>query len=536
MGVVWTVSTGLRVVLRNIGYGLGAQAWSALLGLAAMPLLVSCLGAEGYALLGLNLSVIMLAATGDLGVGRAVGKFIAEDPDRREKNDRYVAVGLALSLATGAAGAALLTALAPLVVEYVFGVAGADRAEAVAAFRATAAALPAVLLRILLTSALVSRAELGKLSAAGVVVDTLKTALAAAAAWAGAPLAWVVGAYGAAAYVHVALLAAAVYVGRGAIASPALLWDGAIARRLLGFGGWGTAATLAQQALVELDRWLVGALVSLEALGYYSIARDICLRQAYIPHNVLRAYFAAFSREALRDPESFGRTFRQAQAVLGLLSLSLGATLAALGEPLLAAWFGPESAARAGLAMAPLALGYAVAACGQGAAMAVTVAAARPAELAKLTLTTLAAYAVVGVTAMAAGGALAVAACFLSAQLGWGLLVERWVCRRIDGAPPLATLWLERAAMAAAAAAVAVAGGWALGPRIGGLGAALGVVGLTYAGAISAGAAALALVRRTTRRPSGEAERERRTGAGGASSRWEGPGGNRLVRTISKVS
>lgn len=493
-----SLSRGLRAVLRNVAYGLGAQGWSALLGLAAMPILVARLGVESYALLGLNLSVMMLAATGDLGVGRAVGKFIAEDAADRARNDRCVAVGLTLSLVFGLAGAALLAAAAPLIVERVFGVGEAGLQAACDALYVTAATLPAVLLRILLTSVIVSRAELGRLSASTALVDTIKMGLAVAAAWAGAPLAWVLAAYGASTYLHVALLGAVVYVGRRALASPALGWDGATARRLLGFGGWGTAATLSQQALLETDRWLVGALTSLETLGYYSIARDLCLRQAYLPHNILRAYFGAFSGAARQAPEAFGRTYRQAQRVLGAAALPLGGTLIWFSSPLLTAWLGDAGAGAAPAALA-LAPAYAVASCGYAPSTAIFAGAGRPATLARLTSAGAAVHALGATLGVLAWGATAAGWSLLAVQTGLLIAMQAWLARRAPGAPSLRDSGFEWLVMAATAAVVTSAFGAPLAGRVEGLVGTLAAMALAYLAALAATAGATAVLRR--RRP-----------------------------------
>ena len=66
-------------IVKNVGSGLLAQAWTALLGLIALPILVRGLGAERYGLLALSLALIGFAAVADLGVGRAASKYIAED-------------------------------------------------------------------------------------------------------------------------------------------------------------------------------------------------------------------------------------------------------------------------------------------------------------------------------------------------------------------------------------------------------------------------------------------------------------------------
>ena len=105
-------------IIKNLGSGLLAQAWTVLLGLVALPVLVRGLGAEHYGLLALSLALIGFAAVADLGVGRAASKFIAEDYERNEtgRTERFVRTSLTVSVVSGLIGTVVLLLLSPLLV------------------------------------------------------------------------------------------------------------------------------------------------------------------------------------------------------------------------------------------------------------------------------------------------------------------------------------------------------------------------------------------------------------------------------------
>src|SRR5436309_15697062 len=103
-------------IVKNVGSGLLAQAWTALLGFFALPILIRGLGAEHYGLLALSLALIGFAAVADLGVGRAASKFIAEDYERGEigRTQTFLKTALTVSVSMGALGTVTLLLFTPV--------------------------------------------------------------------------------------------------------------------------------------------------------------------------------------------------------------------------------------------------------------------------------------------------------------------------------------------------------------------------------------------------------------------------------------
>lgn len=474
--------------LRDAGAGLGAQSWATLLALGAMPLLVAELGPEGFGVLSLNLGLLNLAAVGDLGVGRAMSKYVAGAD--RSQTDRYFRVGAALTLAFSIPAALGLWAAAGPLGRMVAGneVSQAATADTIAAFELTAWGLPAVLVRILLVGLLVGKGRVGALSWMSALADTVKIALGVGAALSFGSPAAVVGAYAAAAYLHAALLARGCFGGAEPLAAVRIGWDRQVVRQLLRLGSWGTASTLLRQALLQSDRWLLGWLTSLEIVGYYSVARELAARLAYVPHHVCRAYFAVFGRLYASDRPAAARAYHQARTLTAAATVGLAAGLALFAEPLLRAWIDPLTAAHAAGLLQLLAPAYLADALGQVPATAILAGAGEPRITALLWGAALGGYLALGAAGSAwfawaspetsaAGLAVGLAISCAAASGGAAL----WIERRLGGAASSARglALLLGAVMAAAAVALPIR--LLAGPYLDGLIATLAAMALAYA-------------------------------------------------------
>jgi O-antigen/teichoic acid export membrane protein len=64
---------------------------------------------------------------------------------------------------------------------------------------------------------------------------------------------------------------------------------------LIGFGGWVTVSSVVGPILVYLDRFMIGALLSMAAVAYYAVPYEIVIRLWIIPTSIGAALFPVFS-------------------------------------------------------------------------------------------------------------------------------------------------------------------------------------------------------------------------------------------------
>ena len=117
-------------------------------------------------------------------------------------------------------------------------------------------------------------------------------------------------------------------------------------RRIWRFAGGTTANTLLWLLLSELDKFVVSAMLPLEAFGYYMLGWRIaaCLGVASTP--VSTAFFPAFSRQvAARDERRLAELYHQASQLTSVLVIPAALTVIFFAKPLIFAWTGKQDVA-----------------------------------------------------------------------------------------------------------------------------------------------------------------------------------------------
>ena len=342
---------------RNTALNLLGLGLPLVVALIAVPILLAGLGTDRFGLLGLGW--MFIALSGEIGFGRAGTRFVAEALG----GGRGQAIGRILRMTTGAqlvlgvlAGGAL-AALASWLTRSVFGVPAELSSEAHTAFLLVAATIPAAMLAGVLRGALEAAQRFDLVNLVRFVVSAASYLLPLVALWAGWGLVGVMallflGRVGAA--VAYGTLVARVFAHALHRESP----EGPGLRELLGFGGWVTASSLATPVLVYLDRFLLGALVSVAAVGVYTAPYELVTRLVLIPGSLAATLFPAFStlRGMGRGGELAALMGRASRYVLG--SVGPAATLLAVGAvPILSLWLGTGYAPEGAVALRILGLG-----------------------------------------------------------------------------------------------------------------------------------------------------------------------------------
>ena len=350
------------LLARNTAANMAGQALPALVAAAALPLLARTLGADRLGLLSLVWTVITLF--GDLGFGRAATRFAADALGRGEI-ERIAPVAWGTALVQGAIGIAAgfaLAAATPLADRFMH-VPPALQGEATRAFFLLAAGLPIVVLATAFRGMLEAAQRFGTLNLIRVPVTTATFFLPIVAL----PLGW--GLPGIVLLLLAArLVSLVIYFVLAARVFPELLRPHGIRAELphvLRFGLWATVSTVVSPLLVYIDRFLLGALVGLAAVAYYTPPMEMAMRLLVIPGSATLTLFPAFSTlSAQRHDDRLHRLVaRTAKYVL----LSLGPLLvivAAGAHDILRLWLGPEFERQGALALQILAAGIALNALG----------------------------------------------------------------------------------------------------------------------------------------------------------------------------
>lgn len=346
-----------NTILNMIGLGLPM-----VIGVLAMPVTIKLLGTERFGILSLVWVAVGYLAFFDLGLGRATTKFIAEAIGKREteKISRILWTTAFFQLILGLAGAALLAFATPLLVTRILRIDPRFIAEARVSFILIGASLPVVLASASFRGALEARQRFDLVNIVKGTSSTLNYLLPLAGVAAGFDLRGIVGLLvGTRALILVCWIALCLKtypgLGRG------IAVRGENVPALLKFGGWVTVSNVVQPVLNYLDRFLIGSLVNMRAVGYYVAPFEIITKAGILPGSLVLTLFPSFSHfQGRAEPGRAKTLFGYAVKYLIISIGPISVLLVFLARPILRLWLGADFAARSAAVFQIMAAGFLV--------------------------------------------------------------------------------------------------------------------------------------------------------------------------------
>jgi O-antigen/teichoic acid export membrane protein len=338
---------GGNVLARNTALNLGGRTISLLVAVFAMPYVIRHLGPDRFGLLSLAWIVVGYFALLDLGIGTATTKFVAEflgkgNPDAVPK---VVWTAVITQLCLGTVGGILLAATSPLLADRVFKIPVELHSEARLVFLILAFSLPIDLANGSLQGVLAATQRFDLVNAIGIPSSALTYLIPVAALALGCGLPAIVLFLVAARLVAVAVsfvVCARLYPSLTA----RVRFDRRLVRQLVGFGGWVTVSGAVNPILVYFDRFLIGALISIAGIGYYTPPYMISTKLSIIPASLIATLFPAFSASAGRGDTEWIRSALVRSLKFLLLVVGLIAVLLFFfAHPILQLWLGTRYAA-----------------------------------------------------------------------------------------------------------------------------------------------------------------------------------------------
>ena len=332
---------GRRQLLGNSAVNLVGQLLPMMAALVAIPLLVDGLGTDRFGILAIAWALVGYLTFLDLGLGRGVTKEVAEAVSTGREADvpRTVWAGLAGMTGFAVIGALGFALAAGPLVEGVLNVPPALRDEARATFYLLAASLPFVvtssgfrgLLEAQMRFGLVNaiRIPMGLLSFLGPVATlpfSEGTLAPVGALVASRVVAWI------------AFLVAAMRT------TPRLWKDRHFDRtrlgRLLRYGGWVTVSSVVGPLMLTFDRFVIGAILTLTAITFYTTPYDAVTRLLFVPAALMSVAFPIFAGALARGGAAVASDVGNTLRYISLVMLPVSITLVAGAPYLLDAWLG----------------------------------------------------------------------------------------------------------------------------------------------------------------------------------------------------
>lgn len=345
--------------MHNATLNLVGQVIPLLVGVATIPLIIRGLGTDRFGILSLVWVAWAYFSLFDIGLGRATTKYVAEALGRGEtERVPYILwTTVALQSMLGVLGVLVVVVITPLLVQRVLNIPLGLIDEARGAFYLLALSIPLVLVSASFRGMLEAAQRFDLVNAVKVPSDAATFLLPLVGVLLGFHLPGIV-----------ALLAAAravtlvAFLGLCLTTFPYLREEFAshrdVIRPLLSYGGWITVSNVVGPILVYLDRFVIGALLTMSAVTYYSAPYEVVTRLWIIPSSLVLTLFPAFSElGSVGNRNKLGVLFARAVKYLFILMGCVIVVLLVFAKEILQIWLGTDFAERSTLAFQVLAFG-----------------------------------------------------------------------------------------------------------------------------------------------------------------------------------
>lgn len=345
------------LVARNALLNLAGTAAPLVVAVLALPYLINGLGTERFGIL--SIAWMLLTYLAALGVGSTTTRYAAEalGAGRAEEVGGIAWTTAALQVGAGIVEGVALAVLTPWLVGTVFEIPDALVAEARLCLYLLAATIPLLGVAVAFRG-LIEAAQRFDLSMAVQVPTTMATYVAgAAAAVGGLGLPAVFGVILAGRIITVPAYMLLVRRALPGVSLRPAFYAGRL-RELAGFAGWVAVSTVVSPLVTYLDRFVVGAVLSMTAVAFYTPPYEVVSRLALVPAGIVAALYPAFSQLSGHGDRARAESLagRSANLVAVLLGPILVLVIAGAADGL-ELWLGQEYAEQSTLALQILAVG-----------------------------------------------------------------------------------------------------------------------------------------------------------------------------------
>jgi O-antigen/teichoic acid export membrane protein len=327
--------------------------------IAAVPVLINQLGTARFGVLSLAWVVIGYANFFDLGLGRALTKLTAERLGAGVEHEipRLFWTAITLLGLLGLVAGAMVGALSPWLVEDALNIPEDLETESLITFLMLAGCIPFVLVSAALRGNLEARQRFDITSGIAVPFSFLSyfgPVVTVTLISQSLPVA-------VSALVFSRVLACGVTLVLCLRVDPALRSDRRFSRPLAGalfrFGGWVTASAVLSPLLGSLDRFVVGALLSVRAVAFYATPFEAVKQLRVVSGAFSSVLFPAFAATVGSDRARAEVLFRRGTRGALLALFPVAFTCALFAPEILEVWVGEEFARNSAGVMQWLAAG-----------------------------------------------------------------------------------------------------------------------------------------------------------------------------------
>jgi len=343
MSVAQPVShlTSGRLLARNTIWNLLGQLLPMAVAVVTIPALVRGIGVARFGVLSIAWIVIGYFTLFDLGIGRALTKLVADKLGANEEHSipPLAWTSLLMLFLLGVLGGLVTSAVSPWLVHRLLKVPLELQAETLYGFYLLALSIPILTATSGLRGVLEAQQRFRILNLIRIPMSIFSFAGPLLCLPFSHSLVPVIAILVAGRIIGLAAHALACFHAMPALRHSFVLQRSLIAP-LLRLGGWMTVSNLVGPAILYSDRFVIGALLSLSAVSYYTVPFDMVSRLILIPAAISGVLFPAFALSAAQDRDRTELLLRRGVKYVFLAVFPMVLVIVTMAPEILRLWLG----------------------------------------------------------------------------------------------------------------------------------------------------------------------------------------------------
>lgn len=347
-----------RFIARNTLLNIVGQALPLLVGITIIPFIVKGLGMERFGILSLLWTLMAYFSMFDFGLGRSMTKFVAEIVSKEEiqKLPPLVWTLLTFHFFLGTLGALILIAITSFLVDNVFNIPINLVNEAKGMFYFLSGSVPLVVSMAALRGVLEAGQRFDLINAVKIFLNSSFFLIPAAAVVLELHLPSI-----SAFFLLANLVAVSIYLILCMKVYPVLksgyMLDMTAIRKIFSFSSWVAVFNLLSSTMLSMDRVLIGYLLTITAVSYYTVPYELVSRLSILPASLSTVLFPAFSSVGLARKEELSFLYANAVKYLSIVMGIVVFFIILLAPKILDLWMGGNFLQNSKLVLQILAIG-----------------------------------------------------------------------------------------------------------------------------------------------------------------------------------
>jgi len=350
-----------RLLARNTIWNLVGQTAPLLVAFITIPILIKQIGVDRFGVLSVAWMLIGYFSLFDFGIDQGLTKIVADRLGSGEHNEipTLVWTSLAILLALGLLSGAALAALSPWIVERILKIPLDLQRESVYAFYLLAVGMPITIVTSGVRGVLEAMQRFDVLSIIRIPMGAstfLAPLLVLPFSHSLVPILL--------SLVVARVLGLAIHLFATCRVMPALQRELHLSysatQPVLHFGGWITVTNIVSPIMANMDRFLIGALLSISAVSYYSAPFDMVTKIFLLVGALGSVLFPAFAISHNNDRSHMVLLLRRGLKYVFIAVFPLVLTISTLAPDGLRLWLGADFALQSSSVLRLLAIGVLV--------------------------------------------------------------------------------------------------------------------------------------------------------------------------------